>query len=384
MTLKLAIREMMRGKQRFIGVVLIVALIAILVLFEVAMAEGLTLSSSQYIASMDAELVVFRDTAKASIPASKLGNSQLNDIERMDGVAAVGPIGFSTALVLLNRSGKGENLEVSLIGVEPGKPGAPTVFAGQELADYRANEVILDQNVLDQVYIPIGSTLSIEVVQGVDEEVYPLTVVGYTTGKKYNLPSVFVPLRVWNKVKPQERRSGGSEIVFNVAAVKLVNPETWSQMADNLKSQINHIEATDLVTAYESLPGYRDMQDVMLILQSFVILVAILVIGGFFQIQALQKVAQIGMLKAIGASNRLIVTTLLTQVMLTTLVGMALGSVVVLGFTASLPPTIPIVFNGPKVITGLVILLLMGPLASIVAIRTLLKVEPLKALGLAR
>jgi putative ABC transport system permease protein len=52
--------------------------------------------------------------------------------------------------------------------------------------------------------------------------------------------------------------------------------------------------------------------------------------------------------------------------------------------SASLPPSIPIVFNGPKVFMGLATLLLMGPFASFVAVRTLLKVEPMKALGLAR
>lgn len=382
MILKLAYMEMLRGKTRFLAVALIVSLVTVLVLFEVAMAEGLTLSSSQYIAGLNADLVIFRDKSKNSIPASNLGSRQLNDIARVEGVNAVGPIGFSTATLKLG--GKLKNLEVSLIGVEPGKPGAPDVFAGRILNDERANEVILDQNVLDQVNIPIGSTITLEVVQGVDEEAYTLTVVGHTTGKKYNLPSIFVPLRVWNRVKPQDRRGGGGEIIFNVVAVKLTNPASAPQMAKALEGQISHIKVTDLTTAYESLPGYRDMQSVIAILQNFITLVAMLVIGGFFQIQALQKMGQVGMLKAIGASNRLVVTTLLTQVMSTTLIGMIVGGLVVWGLGASLPPSIPIVFNGPKMVVGLVTLLLMGPLASFVAIRTLLKVEPLKALGLAR
>lgn len=382
MIFKLAYKEMIRGKGRFLAVALIVALVTVLVLFEMAMAEGLTLASSQYIAGMDAELVIFRDKSKMSIPASNLGSKQLNDIERVEGVEAVGPIGFSTATLIAG--GKAQRLEVSLIGVEPGKPGAPDVLAGRMLSDDRANEVVIDQNVLDQVNFPVGSIVTIEVVQGVDEKVYPLTVVGHTAGKKYNMPSIFVPLRVWNKIKPQERRSGGGEIVFNVAAVKLLDPASGPRMAKALEGQISHVQVTDLTTAYESLPGYRDMQSVISILQNFIILVAMLVIGGFFQIQALQKMAQVGMLKAIGASSRLVVSTLLTQVMTTILIGMLIGIAAVWGLSASLPPTIPIVFNGPKVLMGLATLLLMGPFASFVAVRTLLKVEPLKALGLAR
>jgi putative ABC transport system permease protein len=384
MPFKLATKEMLRAKFRFAVVALIVALITVLVLLQVAMAEGLTVASSQYIAGLDAELILFRDKAKTVIPASSLGNSELNSIRRVEGIKAVGPIGFSTASILLKKRDTTESFEVALIGVEPGMPGAPPVFAGTELADERAMEVILDQNVLNRVNVPVGSMIDLQVQQGLDAQVYSLMVVGHTGGKKYTLPSIFVPLRVWDKIKPQERRGGGAEIIFNVVAVKLKNPAAGSQMANTLESQVHRIKAADLKTAYESLPGYREMQDIMGMMQGFVTLVAMLVIGVFFQIQALQKIAQVGMLKAIGASNRLVTFTLLTQVMLVTLAGIAIGGTAVWGITASLPPTVPVVFNGPKVAVGIATLFLMGPMASFFAVRTLLQVEPLKALGLAR
>lgn len=381
---KLALREILRNRFRFGVVALIVALITLMVLLQVSLAEGLTLSSSQYIAGIDAELMVFRDTAKQVITASNLGLSELKKFRHVPGVKAVGPIGFSTASILLQQGGSIETFEVALIGVEPGMPGAPTVFAGAGLADERKMEVVLDQNILDKVNIPIGSTISIQVVQGIDEEIYNLTVVGHTEGKKFSLPGIFVPLQIWDRVKPQERRGGGSEIIYNVAAVKLDDPAAAPQIVDAFKQQINRIDVADLTTAYQSLPGYRDMQDIMSMMQGFVVLVAMLVIGVFFQIQALQKIVQVGMLKAIGASNRVITLSLLCQVMLITLLGIVVGSLAVWAITASLPSTITIVYNGPKMMMGMATLLLMGPLSSFFAVRTLLKVEPLKALGLAR
>jgi hypothetical protein len=70
--------------------------------------------------------------------------------------------------------------------------------------------------------------------------------------------------------------------------------------------------------------------------------------------------------------------------MLTTLLGMLIGGILLWAITTPLPPTIPIVFNGLKVAIGIASLVFMGPLASLFAVRTLLKVEPLKALGLVR
>ncbi len=378
---KLAMKEMLRSKFRFAVVALIVALITTLVLLQVAMAEGLTLSSSQYIAGIDADLMLFRDTAKRVIPASNIARSELTAIRHVEGVQAVGPIGFSTASIL-SSDGK-EKFEVALIGVEPGMPGAPSVFAGAALSDERASEVIVDQNVLDRVNLPIGSTIDLEVVQGADEEVYALNVIGHTGGKKYSLPSIFVPLRVWDRIKPQERRGGG-EIIFNVAAVKLRDPGAWSQAAGVFQTQVRRIEATDRKTAYESLPGYLEMQGIMGMMQGFVSLVALLIIAVFFQIQAMYKVNQVGMLKAIGASSGQITLALLIQVVLTTLAGIAIGAAMTGGIAALLPKTVTVVFDGPKVAAGVATLLLMGPIASLFAVRTLLRVEPLTALGLAR
>ncbi len=375
----LAIKEMLRNKFRFLVISMIVGLVTLLVLFLVSMAEGLTLSTSEYIDSIDAELFVFRQGVDKSIRASSLSRSKLNDIERVAGVAAVGPIGFSTASIMLSG---GEKLDVSLVGVEPGKPGAPPVFAGGEFPDERAREVMIDRHILDEVNIPVGSTISLEVLQGDEEKIYSLTVVGHTEGKKFTLSSIFVPLRVWDRIKPQEKPGGGGDIIFNMAAVKLANPESGPQMIKTIQGQVNRVELTDPVTAYQTDLGYREMQSIITIMQIFIMFVAVLVIGGFFQIQALQKIAQIGMLKAIGASSRVVVLTLLSQVMLTTTIGMVFGAAAVFALAASLPPSVALVFNGPKVITGVITLFLMGPIASFFSVRTLLKVEPLKALGL--
>lgn len=379
----LAVQEMLRNKFRFIAVSMIIGLITLLVLFVAAMGDGMTLAVKQYIENADAGLFVFQEYANVSIPASRLGRSRLNDINRVEGVEAVGPLGFSTASIVLE-DGRILDFKVSLIGVEPGMPGAPKVFAGSELNDPRVNEVVLDQHVLDREYIPLGATIYLKVVQGTEEQFYPLKVVGHTEGQQYFfLPSIFVPLRVWDKIRPQDTPGGrGRDLIFNVAAIQLKNPDTWPEMIGVVERQVGKVEVADPVTTYESTEGYSDMKNILDTQQSFALLIALLVVGGFFQVQTLQKVAQIGMLKAIGTSNRLIVLTLIVQVMLTTTIGMTLGGLAVWSLSLMLPPGIPILFDGQKVILAVITLFVIGPLGGLVSVRTLVKIEPLKALGL--
>jgi putative ABC transport system permease protein len=86
--------------------------------------------------------------------------------------------------------------------------------------------------------------------------------------------------------------------------------------------------------------------------QGFTLFIGILVVGGFFQIQTLQKVPQIGMLKAIGTSNGIVATTTLLQIVAVTVVGVLIGSIGTLLLSLGLPAGIPILFSGPASLPG--------------------------------
>jgi putative ABC transport system permease protein len=124
------------------------------------------------------------------------------------------------------------------------------------------------------------------------------------------------------------------------------------------------------------------MQMTLSLQQGFVLVIVVLIIGSFFQIQTLQKVAQIGMLEAIGASGRMVVTTLLIQVMLTLFVGLSVGGTVVWFLAQALPTGIPLVFSGEKIVVAILSILAAGPFAALISVRTIMKIEPLRALGL--
>jgi putative ABC transport system permease protein len=154
-------------------------------------------------------------------------------------------------------------------------------------------------------------------------------------------------------------------------------------MAASLETKVRKIEAVDLATAYEATPGYAEQQSTLGTIRIFTLLIGVLVLGGFFQIQTLQKVAQIGMLKAIGASTLTIAVAFVLQIVLTTVLGVAIGSVGTFGLSLGLPATVPITFTPESAALAIASLLIIGPMAGMISLVVLLRVEPLTALGLA-
>jgi putative ABC transport system permease protein len=367
-----------------------VALITVLVLFVAALGEGLGSGNREYLEKLTGELVVYQDTARLSIPASRLECSIRNDLRSIDGVRDAGAVGFASVsipsgdLSMLMDMMVPEYMDVSFVGVEPGKPGEPVTVQGTGLLRKSADEAIVDRSVAEMGGLKVGDEFVVRSAQGNEDQFYALRVVGITESQKYAIrPSVFVPILVWDKVRPQPT-VGGAEgsPVCNVAVVRLEDSGQIEAMGAALQARISGIEAVDRTTAYENTPGYSEQQSTLATQNGFALLIGMLVIGGFFQIQVLQKVSQIGMLKAIGTPNAVIGLATVLQILIITLLGIAIGSLITFGLSLAFPPNIPLVFDLRSGLTAILTIMAIGPIGGLVAIRYSLQIEPLTALGL--
>jgi putative ABC transport system permease protein len=379
----LAFKELWRRRGRFFLVSLVIALITLLVIFLAALGEGLANGNKEYISKLTGELVLYQEQANLSISASQLGRSTMNNIRRLPGIQDAGAIGVSSAFI--EYDGAPETESTSLIGVEPGRPGEPIALRGQQLSSLRGNEAIIGRNVAQRTGLTVGDTLTVNATQGTLDEQYPLEIVGVSDGQQYFIqPSVIVPLYTWDRIRPKSSFSTGpSELTFNIVNVKLDDSQQTESVAQLLPAQVNGIEAVDIVTAYEATPGYIEQESTLNTQRGFTLLIGILVVGGFFQIQTLQKVGQVGMLKALGASNLVVGLGATLQILTVNTLGVIIGGFATLLLAMFLPPSIPIVFIGQEILVAVLTLLIIGPLGGMVSIRYLLRVEPLTALGLA-
>ena len=378
----LAVKEVWRNRARFLLVSLVIALITLLVLFIAALGEGLGNGNREYISKPDAQLIAFQSKSDFLIGASRLERGRLASIRRVEGVLDAGMLGTSNATLIL--PDENETLKVGLLGVEPGRTGEPPVVEGRQLSTDLADEVILDRNTAIRSGLKVGDTLTLRATQGTRDEFYDLRVVGISDGRQYSLqPAVFTPFFTWDRVRPKsEAEVNSSDAVGNIILIKLQDPANIDEVRQRIMAQVKNIDLATLDQTIQSLPGYSAQQSTLNTQGAFTLFIGVLVIGGFFQIQILQKVAQIGVLKAIGADNRVVALAAVLQIVVVTAVGVAIGGLLTFLFSLTFPPTVPIVFNGTTSLIAIVALMIIGPLGGLVSIRYAVKIEPLKALGL--
>lgn len=378
----LASKEIWRNRGRFLLVAMVIALITLLVLFIAALGEGLGNGNREYLSKLDSELIVFQAKSDNVIAASRLGRDRLAAVRRVDGVAQTAIFGSSNASLVLPNSN--EPLKVALLGVEPGLTGEPRVEQGRQLSTDLASEVIIDSNTAIRSGLQVDDTVTIRVTQGTRDEFFELRIVGIADGQQFQLqPSVFVPFFTWDRIRPKSEAEVNSlTSVGNVILVKLENPAEASIVRQRIVNQVDNVESATVTEAIQALPGYTAQQSTLQTQGGFTLFIGILVIGGFFQIQILQKVAQIGVLKAIGAANPVVAWSSIIQIVLITVIGVLIGALFTFSFSLFFPPTVPIVFNGTTSAIAIIALLLIGPLGGLVSIRYAVRIEPLKALGL--
>jgi putative ABC transport system permease protein len=260
----------------------------------------------------------------------------------------------------------------------------PVIVEGRAFRSGQARETVIDRNVALRSGIQVGDEIEIRSTQGVKDKFFRLNVVGLVNGQSYFFqPTIFVPAATWEIIRPQSEADLDSDTPYpNIIAVKLSDPTQMEVVKARLLSNVTNIDVTDIATTINNIPGYSAQQGTVQTQGFFTLLIGVLVIGGFFQIQVLQKVPQIGVLKAIGSSNGVVGWAAVIQIIVVTAMGVAIGGGLTYLFSLGFPPTIPLVFNGTRSLIAIALLLFIGPLGGMVSIIYAVRIEPLRALRL--
>jgi putative ABC transport system permease protein len=276
----------------------------------------------------------------------------------------------------------GEPLDdVVLWGIESGSFLEPEVLSGEGLG--RLENGVIISELLAERGLKIGDHFILDRVQT------ELEVVGITA--EYNIghvPIVYTPLRKWQEAAygppggppPGEKLPDVLYDYASIVALKLA-PEIDPQALEAADIEQGTL-TVDKQSAYEASSGYREEILTVRLIQGFLIVISAVVIGAFFTVWTIQRTREIGLVKALGASNSYLLRDALGQVLILMVSATLIGILVSIwvgqrfaeaGSSFQLDLRTMFASGGLLIVAGLI--------GSALSVRLITRVDPIIALG---
>lgn len=369
----LAWREIKRNRMRFSLIAVIFILIAWLVFILSGLGNGLQTLAAASFKNMKADYVVLEQGSNASVSKSLLSADGIDIAGKMPNVKGASPVGTTMGTVL-----KGEasdlaagKVDIAMIGIEPGSFLEPAVIAGGGLSLDQPNGAIVNESMKDEGF-KLGDALRLD---GSNET---LTIVGFVENETYNhVASVFLPIDKWRTIT---FAAPGSDKGID-KPVNAIMLQGSAIAPDAVSTALQGTETVTLDAAIMGLPGYKEESGSITMMMAFLLVISAFMLGVFFYVFTLQKSNQFGVLKAIGARNGFLGKAVVSQVMVISLFSILVGVSLTYAVASFLSKAMPFILDTKLVIIYSIILLVIALLSSLASVRSITRIDPLKALG---
>ena len=354
-----------RGQFALIG--LVVALVTYLVLMMNALGAGLLDQAGSAIKRLDADALVFRDSSNLSLQLSELSQQTVEFIRTAPGVEASARLGY----VSVQPSVKPEKGPVAFIGFESGTISEPRVVAGRALQPGERGKALADKRFLDQRNARIGD--AIEVRSRL--RTYQFEIVG-----EVDQGAFFFQAPLWGSIEDwRDLRYGITDPNAPVATLVMIRGK--SGIDATIGSDVPGTEGASPGRTFDNIPGVGPQQNTANAIEGFGLVIGALVVGVFFYVLTLQKVGQIGVLKAIGASSWFIFLQLTVQALLVAVVGLIVALPLTWLTVQALPGGVPLLLSQNGVVLSMILLLATALVGVAFSGRKIAAIDPLIALG---
>lgn len=359
--------EMRRRKLQFALIALIVTLISYLVLMINGLGVGLNLLAGSALRNFDADAIAYSERAGLSVIRSEMSQQSAETAATAPGVTASALLGYVAANY---QDSRGKVRSVAFLGYDPGTIGEPRVTSGRELGPGDRYGLLADKSFLKAAGLDVGDTVDIGLRLGV----LTFTIEGeIDEGAFFFQPAVYILRDTWRELKygdiPAAEQPAASIVLLK---------------GKHLTGKFEAYEAVNKDTAFDNIEGVSGQQSTVVSLRVFGYVIGAVVIGVFFYVLTLQKVAQIGVLKALGAGSFYLFRQVLAQVVAVMAAGIAVSLPLALAterLLQRLPETVPIAFTGGTFITTSALLFVTGIAGAMFSGRQVAKVDPIIALG---
>lgn len=375
----IALRDLSYAKGRFVLMGLVVALVAFLTALLSGLASGLIKNNISGLIELDVTHLAFEYNNKPSYRNSMIDRSMWNGWREVDGVSAAEPLGH----IMFNARKMNDDPldDVVLWGIEPGSFLEPEVLAGERLG--RLENGVIISELLAERGLKIGDHFILDRVQT------ELEVVGITA--EYNIghvPIVYTPLRKWQEAAygppggppPGEKLPDVLYDYASIVALQLA-PDMDPKALEAADTEHGTV-TVDKQAAYEASSGYREEILTVQLIQGFLIIISAVVIGAFFTVWTIQRTREIGLVKALGASNAYLLRDALGQVLILMVGATLIGTLVSLWVGQWIADTgSPFVLDLDTIFASSCLLVFAGLLGSALSVGLITRVDPIIALG---
>ncbi|KFF60699.1 ABC transporter substrate-binding protein [Cryobacterium sp. MLB-32] len=350
----LALRDLRHAKGRFALIGAVVALITVLVGFLSGLTMGLAEQNVSAITSISADRMVF-STGTGDEPVSYADSALTRaDAARwgeQPGVSSVQPLGISQGRLLA-----GDNkATVTVFGADTVLGSAPASQSGR---------VSIPLSIAGDLGIGAGDSV---LIAG-----RPFAVQTVTDNAWYShMPVVRVTLADWRGLQPEPDTAPFATVLAVTAA------GTDFAAADATTSTTS----AGVLQSLAALGSFRSEIGSLLLMVAMLFGISALVVGAFFSVWAIQRQPDVAVLKALGASNRMLIGDALGQAAILLVLGVGLGIGVTALFGTLAGSALPFVLSPLTTLVPALLMILLGLAGAAFALRSVTTADPLTALG---
>ncbi|MGM9428494.1 ABC transporter permease [Hydrogenophaga sp. MI9] len=395
--ISLAGRDILHGWSKYVLTGLGLGLLIGVTLTMAGVYRGMVDDAHALLANSRADLwVVQKDTQGPYAESSSIKDDVVRSMRGMPGVAAAANVAYLTMQVQRN----GRDQRVMVVGMEPGMPGAPGYLVAGRHITRNHYEAVADV----KTGFALGDVVRIRR--------HDYTVVGLTRRmvSSGGDPMLFVPM----KDAQETQFLKDNDAIVNDRARTAANPAFNRPGSPGLLEAVQSLQTSSRsvnAVLVQIAPGFtpeqvagpirrwkhlsvhtRDqMEDILIVkliansakqIGMFLVILAIVsaaIVAFIIYTMTMGKLREIAVLKLIGTRDRTIAGMILQQALGLGLIGFAVGKVAATVWGPAFPKFV-LLLPGDAV-TGLVVTLLICALASTLAIRVALKVDPGAAIG---
>lgn len=351
----LAINEIRHSKLRYTLVMGVMFLIAYLVFFLTGLAYGLAQDNRTAVDKWNADNILLTEEANNNLNMSMIPLKMFDEV-KADKKAYLA----QTAGVIKGDSE--EKIDVSFFGINQDQFLAPKVISGKLFSS--DDEAVAAASLKDEYKIKLGEKVKLAGSKKT------LKIVGFTDDRKFNVaPVLYTTIGAYQEIRFET--SGDTE---NTRINAIITRGDVKKIPDAL-------EKTSIKSFINELPGYSAQVLTFGFMIGFLIVIAAIVIGIFIYVLTMQKSEIFGVMKAQGISSRYISNSVIAQTFLLATVGVVLGLAATLGSALVLPDAVPFQVNMLFFGGISVLMILVALIGAFFSVRTIVKIDPLKAIG---